>query len=182
VIDYPDTFAKFGASLVRTGKYDATKLVVPDALAFSTVPSNIPPQALEAARGTRGGSDMSTEAYKLFDQLWTKAGGVEHFSLDANSFDSTTLVVLAAAAAHSADAGAIAGKIHDVTKAGAPKFGPTKLGEALKAAWSGEPIDYVGVAGAFEFAANGDPTISRFDIYEYKGGKLDVIKQIDASK
>ena len=78
--------------------------------------------------------------------------------------------------------GAIAGKIHDVTRSGAPKFGPTKLGEALKAAWSGEPIDYVGVAGAFEFAANGDPTISRFDIYEYKGGKLDVIKQIDASK
>lgn len=182
VIDYPDTFAKFGASLVRTGKYDASKLVVPDALAFSTVPSNIPPQALEGARGTRGGSDMSTEAYKLFDQLWTKAGGVEHFALDANSFDSTTLVVLAAAAAHSADAGAIAAKIHDVTRSGAPKFGPTKLGEALKAAWSGEPIDYVGVAGAFEFAANGDPTISRFDIYEYKGGKLDVIKQIDASK
>ena len=87
VIDYPDTFAKFGASLVRTGKYDATKLVVPDALAFSTVPSNIPPQALEGARGTRGGSDMSTEAYKLFDQLWTKAGGVEHFALDANSFE-----------------------------------------------------------------------------------------------
>ena len=87
VIDYPDTFAKFGASLVRTGKYDASKLVVPDALAFSTVPSNIPPQALEGARGTRGGSDMSTEAYKLFDQLWTKAGGVEHFALDANSFE-----------------------------------------------------------------------------------------------
>ena len=87
VIDYPDTFAKFGASLVRTGKYDATKLVVPDALALSTVPSNIPPQALEGARGTRGGSDMSTEAYKLFDQLWTKAGGVEHFALDANSFE-----------------------------------------------------------------------------------------------
>lgn len=182
VIDYPDTFAKFGASLVRTGKYDATRLVVPDALAFSTVPSNIPPQALEGARGTRGGSDMSTEAYKLFDQLWAKAGGVEHFALDANSFDSTTLVVLAAAAAHSADAGAIAGKIHEVTKPGAPKFGPTKLGDALKAAWSGEAIDYVGVAGAFEFAANGDPTISRFDIYEYNGGKLDVIKQIDASK
>src|ERR1700685_4177320 len=116
VIDYPDTFAKFGASLVRTGKYDATKLVVPDALAFSTVPSNIPPQALEGARGTRGGSDVSTQAYKLFDQLWQKAGGAEHFSLDANSFDSTTLVVLAAAAAHSADAGALTGKIHDVTK------------------------------------------------------------------
>jgi hypothetical protein len=39
VIDYPDTFAKFGASLVRTGKYDATKLFVPDALAFQQYPA-----------------------------------------------------------------------------------------------------------------------------------------------
>jgi branched-chain amino acid transport system substrate-binding protein len=182
VIDYPDTFAKFGAALVRTGKYDATKLVVPDALAFSTVPTNIPPQALEGARGTRGGSDVSTEAYKLFDQLWQKAGGVEHFALDANSFDSATLVILAAAAAHSPDPAAIAAKIHDITKPGATKYSPTNLGEALKAVWGGQPIDYVGVAGAFEFAANGDPTISRFDIYEYKSGKLNVIKQIDAAK
>jgi branched-chain amino acid transport system substrate-binding protein len=182
VIDYPDTFAKFGASLVRTGKYDATKLVVSDALAFSTVPSNIPPQALEGARGTRGGSDTSTAAYKLFDQLWQKAGGVEHFSLDANSFDSTTLVILAAAAAHSADPAAITGKIYDIAKPGAPKFGPTNLGDALKAVWDGKAIDYVGIAGAFEFAPNGDPTISRFDIFQYKGGKLEVIKQIDASK
>src|SRR6202046_1333801 len=177
VIDYPDTFAKVGAALVRTGKFDPSKLVVPDALAFSTVPSNIPPQALEGARGTRGGSDTSTQAYKLFDDLWQKAGGAEHFSLDANSFDATTLVVLAAAEAHSADAAAVTGKIHDVTKPGAPKFDPTHLGDALKAAWGGQAIDYVGVAGAFEFAANGDPTISRFDIYEYKGGKLNVIKQ-----
>jgi ABC-type branched-subunit amino acid transport system substrate-binding protein len=182
VIDYPDTFAKFGASLVRTGKYDPTKLFVPDALALSTVPSNIPAPALEGAHGTRGGSDISTDAYKLFDELWRKAGGVEHFSLDANSFDATILVILAAAAAHSSDPAAITAKIRDVAKPGATKFGPTNLGEAMKAAWSGKPIDYVGVAGAFEFADNGDPTISRFDIYEYKAGKLDVIKQIDASK
>jgi ABC-type branched-subunit amino acid transport system substrate-binding protein len=182
VIDYPDTFAKLGAALVRTGKFDASKLVVPDALAFSTVPSNIPPQALEGARGTRGGSDTSTQAYKLFDDLWQKAGGVEHFALDANSFDSTTLAVLAAAAAKSADPAAIQSKIHSVTQPGAAKYSPTNLGDALKAVWAGQPIDYVGVAGAFEFAGNGDPTISRFDIFEYHDGKLNVIKQIDAAE
>jgi branched-chain amino acid transport system substrate-binding protein len=182
VIDYPDTFAKLGAALVRTGKFDASKLVVPDALAFSTVPSNVPAQALEGARGTRGGSDTSTQNYKLFDELWQKAGGVEHFALDANSFDSTTLVILAAAAAKSADPAAIESKIRSVTQPGAPKYSPTNLGEALKAVWAGQPIDYVGVAGAFEFAANGDPTISRFDIFEYRDGKLDVIKQIDAAE
>lgn len=182
VIDYPDTFAKVGAALVRTGKFDATKLFVPDALAFSTVPSSIPAQALEGARGTRGGSDTSTEAYALFDQLWQKAGGVEHFALDANSFDSTIVVVLAAAAAKSADPAAIQAKIRAVTQPGATKYSPNHLAEALKAAWSGQPIDYVGVAGAFEFGKNGDPTISRFDIFEYRGGKLSVVKQIDAAK
>src|SRR3954447_24815133 len=85
IIDYPDTYAKMGASLVRTGKFDATKLFVPDALAFSTVPSNIPKQAIEGARGTRGGTPAGTPGAKLFDDLWQKAGGAEHFSLDANS-------------------------------------------------------------------------------------------------
>jgi len=50
VIDYPDTFAKFGASLVRTGKYDATKLFVPDALALSTVPGHAGPCAQDVDR------------------------------------------------------------------------------------------------------------------------------------
>jgi branched-chain amino acid transport system substrate-binding protein len=182
IIDYPDTYAKMGASLVRTGKFDATKLFVPDALAFSTVPSNIPAQAIEGARGTRGGTPVGTDAAKLFDELWQKAGGVEHFALDANSFDSTTLCFLAAATAKSNDPGAITAQIRNVTSPGAPQFTLNTLADALKAVNSGQKINYVGVAGAFEFADNGDPTVSLFDIFEYKGGKPSVLKQIDAKK
>ena len=58
----------------------------------------------------------------------------------------------------------------------------TTLADALKAVNSGQKINYVGVAGAFEFADNGDPTVSLFDIFEYKGGKPTVLKQIDAKK
>ena len=36
------------------------------------------------------------------------------------------------------------------------------------------------MVGAFEFADNGDPTVSLFDIFEYQQGKLVVLKQIDA--
>ena len=50
---------------------------------------------------------MGTDSYKLFDSLWQKAGGAEHYSLDANSFDSTTLCFLAAAAGKSADPASI---------------------------------------------------------------------------
>jgi ABC-type branched-subunit amino acid transport system substrate-binding protein len=180
VIDYPDTYAKFGAALVRTGKFDATKLVVPDALAFTTVPSDIPAQAIEGARATRGGTPAGTDAAKMFEDLWQKAGGVEHFSLDANSFDSATICFLAATAAKSNDPGAIRDKIRDVATAGAPKFSVTNLSDALKAVSSGQKIDYVGVAGAFEFGPKGDPTVSLFDVIEYRGGKSSVVKQVDA--
>jgi branched-chain amino acid transport system substrate-binding protein len=180
IIDYPDTYAKLGAALVRTGKFDPTKAFVADALAFSTVPSNIPPQAIEGARGTRGGTPTDTDSYKLFDSLWQKAGGVEHYSLDANSFDSTTLCFLAAAAGKSADPASIASHIRDITSPGAPKYYLTNLADALKAVTAGQKIDYIGVAGAFEFAENGDPTVSLFDIFEYQKGKLVVLKQINA--
>jgi branched-chain amino acid transport system substrate-binding protein len=182
IIDYPDTYAKMGASLVRTGKFDATKLFVPDALAFSTVPSNIPKEAIEGARGTRGGTPTGTPAAKLFDDLWEKAGGAEHFSLDANSFDSVIICFLAAAAAKSADPAAVTAHVRDVAAPGAQQYGLTNLGDALKAVSAGQKINYVGVSGAFEFGDNGDPTISLFDIFQYKDGKLDVLKQIDAKK
>ena len=182
IIDYPDTYAKLGAALVRTGKFDASRAVVADALAFSTVPSNIPPQAIEAARGTRGATPTGTDTYKIFDDLWRKAGGAEHYALDANSFDSATLCFLAAAAARSSNPAAITAHVRAVTTPGAPKYYLSNLADALKAVDSGQKIDYIGVAGAFEFAENGDPTVSLFDIFEYQKGKLVVLKQIDAAK
>jgi ABC-type branched-subunit amino acid transport system substrate-binding protein len=182
VIDYPDTYAKFGAALVRTGKFDASKLVVADALAFTTVPSDIPAEAIEGGRATRGGTPAGTDAAKLFDDLWQKAGGVEHFSLDANSFDSTTICFLAAAAAKSSDPGAIRDHIRDVATAGAKQYSLNTLADALKAVSGGEKINYVGVAGAFEFNDVGDPSVSLFDVIEYHGGKGDVVKQVDANE
>ena len=94
--------------------------VVADAMAFTTVPSDIPAQAIDGARATRGGTPLGTNAAKLFEELWQKAGGVEHFSLDANSFDSTTICFLAAAAAKSGEPGAIRDHIRDIAMAGAP--------------------------------------------------------------
>src|SRR6516225_7128826 len=141
IIDYPDTYAKLGAALVRTGKFDPTKGFVADALALSTVPSNIPSQAIEGMRGTRGGTPTGTDAYKIFDDLWQKAGGVEHFSLDANSFDSTTLCFLAAAAAKSSSPAAVTDHVRAITTPGAPKYYLTTLADALKAVDSGQKID-----------------------------------------
>jgi ABC-type branched-subunit amino acid transport system substrate-binding protein len=182
VIDYPDTYAKFGAALVRTGKFDASKLFVADAMAFTTVPSDIPAEAIERARATRGGNPAGTEAAKLFDDLWQKAGGVEHYSLDANSFDSTTICFLAAAAAKSSDPATIRDHVRDVATPGAKQFSVNNLADALKAVSGGEKINYVGVAGAFEFNDKGDPSVSLFDVIEYQDGKASLVKQVDAKE
>jgi ABC-type branched-subunit amino acid transport system substrate-binding protein len=178
VIDYPETFAKLGAALVRTGKFDAKKLFVPDAMSFAKVPENIPAEALEGAYGVAAGSPQGTGAVKLFNKLWDQAGGVANTSLTANTFDAGILCFLAAVQANSTEPGAIRDKVRTVTQDGAPQFTIENLGEAVKAAASGKPIDYIGVSGAFRFLENGDPSTSLYDIFQYKGGKQTMIEQV----
>jgi ABC-type branched-subunit amino acid transport system substrate-binding protein len=178
VIDYPETFAKLGAALVRTGKFDAKKLFVPDAMSFAKVPENIPAEALEGAYGVAAGSPQGTGAVNLFNKLWDQAGGVANTSLTANTFDAGILCFLAAVQANSTEPGAIRDKVRTVTKEGAPQFTIENLGEAVKTAASGKPIDYIGVSGAFRFLDNGDPSTSLYDVFQYMEGKQTMIEQV----
>ena len=65
-----------------------------------------------------------------------------------------------------------------MTTDGAPQFSLETLADAVKAADGGKPIDFVGVSGAFRFAANGDPTSSLYDVFQYQGGKQVVLEQV----
>lgn len=179
VIDYPETYAKFGAALVRTGKFDAKKVFVADAMSFANVPENIPAEALEGAYGVAGGSPTGTDTYKLFNKLWDEAGGVANASYTANTFDAGILCFLAAVQAGSTEPGAIRDKIRSVTQDGAPQFTIANLSEAVKAAETGKPIDYVGVSGLFRFKDNGDPSTSLYDVFQYQGGKQVKVEQVN---
>jgi ABC-type branched-subunit amino acid transport system substrate-binding protein len=178
VIDYPESYAKLGAALVRTGKFDAKKVFVADALSFAKVPDNIPAEALEGAYGVAGGSPTGTGAYKLFNTLWDSAGGVANASFTANTFDAGILCFLASLQAGSTEPGAIRDKVRSVTQAGAPQFTLENLADAVKAAAAGKPIDYVGVTGLFRFKENGDPSTSIYDVFQYLGGKQVKVEQI----
>jgi ABC-type branched-subunit amino acid transport system substrate-binding protein len=178
VIDYPETYAKLGAALVRTGNFDAKKVFVADALSFANVPSNIPPEALEGAHGVAGGSPTGTGAFKLFNKLWDEAGGVANASYTSNSFDASILCFLSAVEAGSSEPGAIRDKIRSVTQEGAPQFTIENLADAVKTAAAGKPIDYVGVSGAFRFQDNGDPSSSLYDVFQYQGGKQVKVEQV----
>jgi len=181
VIDYPDTYSKLGAALVRTGKFDPKKLFVADALSFAKVPSSIPAEAIEGAHGVAGGSPKGTGAYHLFNKLWDAAGVVEIGSYASNTFDAGILCFLAAVRARSTDPDAIRNNVRGVTEYGAPQFTIENLAEAVKAAAMGDPIDYVGVSGSFHFAPNGDATAGLYDVFEYRAGNQVYLKQLNVS-
>ena len=52
ILDFPATYAKVGGALLRTGKFDATKLFVGGGQP-ATIPSTVPKDSMEGARGTR---------------------------------------------------------------------------------------------------------------------------------
>jgi ABC-type branched-subunit amino acid transport system substrate-binding protein len=180
VIDYPETYAKFGAALLRTGKFDAKKLFVPDAMAMSTVPANIPAASLEGARGVVAGSPKDSQAYKAFAKLWAEQGGAENAAFSANAFDAGIMCFLASVAANSSDPGAIRDKVRSITTEGAPKFTLETLADAIKATQAGQSIEYVGASGQIRFAENGDPVSGLFDVFTYKDGKRDIAGQVVA--
>jgi ABC-type branched-subunit amino acid transport system substrate-binding protein len=177
IVDYPDTFAKVGAALLRTGKFDAGKLFVPTTLALAEIPDDVPPRALEGARGVRIGSPSDTAHAKAFDRLFTEAPGAERGSLDANAFDAAILCVLAAVAAGSDDPGDIADQLPAVAGPPGRKLTYLELGDAIAALQGGEEIDYEGVSGPIDFDEAGDPVTQLFDFYTYRHGRLAVDRQ-----
>jgi ABC-type branched-subunit amino acid transport system substrate-binding protein len=177
VIDYPDTYSKLGAALLRTGGFDARKLFVPTTLALPRIPKEIPRAALEGAHGERVGSPSDTPQAKAFDDRYTRAGGAARGSLDTNAFDAGVLCFLASVAADSTKGEDIGKALTKVAGPPGRKFTFLQLADAVKALRAGEDIDYEGVSGPIDFDANGDPTTQLFDFYTYRGGALAVDRQ-----
>lgn len=175
IVDYPDTYAKLGAALLRTGRFDARKLLVPSTLALPEIPESIPARALEGARGVRVGSPSDTPQAKAFDKLMTDAGG--RGVLDSNAFDAGIVCALAAVAADSDDPGRIADELPAVAGAPGRKVTFLQLDEAMKALRAGEEVDYEGVSGPIDFDEHGDPTTQLFDFWVYQDGRLTVDRQ-----
>ena len=119
----------------------------------------------------RAGTPTSTERYKKFDELWQGAGGTEHYSLDVNEFDASLMCVLAAVAAKSSDPAAMQAQFRKISGAPGDKYDFTQLAAAMKALAAGQDIDFDGVSGPLDLAANGDPTTSLYDLFDYEKGR-----------
>ena len=74
ILDFPANYAKIGSALLRTGKFNGRKLFVAGGWP-STIPVFIPTASLEGARGTVAGSPTGTKACRRVRQAVREQAG-----------------------------------------------------------------------------------------------------------
>jgi ABC-type branched-subunit amino acid transport system substrate-binding protein len=183
IIDFPETFQRMGAALVRTGNYDASNLFTADGLAGDEIAEDIPEESLIGARGTRPATPEEGELSQAFNTLYTDADGPGRQTFDAQNFDATILCFLAAVAAGSAEGAEIQQQLTEVSGGEGDEFSYRQLPEAIRTLQEGNPINYQGVTGPIDFDDNGDPQAATYEVWQYdQDGKLEVQRQFEAEE
>jgi ABC-type branched-subunit amino acid transport system substrate-binding protein len=182
VIAFPDTYAKMGAALLRTGEFDAKRLFIAGGQP-TTIPEGVPPESLNGAVGTRPSVADDTDAAQAFDELFASTPGTKtRQTFEANNFDAVVLCALAAVAAGSSDGEEIAEHLKDVSGPPGPRYTYQQLGQAFKDLAAGKQVDYEGVGGSVDFDDVGDPSIAVYDAYEYVDDKLTVFDKVEVEE
>lgn len=171
IIDFPETFAKLGPALARTGNWEPSQTFITDGLSSTDLTELVGPEATDGMLGTAPGT-FSGNAPDSFDTLFKEAPGPARNLFDAPTFDNVILCYLGAVAAGSSDGDAIAESIVDVTAPGGTKYTFEQLPQAIEALENGEDIDYEGASGPVDWDEGGDLSRYIYDISEFKGGQL----------
>jgi ABC-type branched-subunit amino acid transport system substrate-binding protein len=177
IIDFPETYAKVGPALVRTGKWDVKKTFITDGLATADLPKDAGAAATEGLRGTTVGT-FTTPAGTAFEKLFKEAPGPKLSVYDAQNFDAVMVCYLTAVAAGSSDADKMKDEVSNVTGPPGEKYDYRQLPEIIKDLRDGKDIDYEGAAGPLDLGDNGDPTKWIYDIIRFKNGKLETVKKV----
>jgi branched-chain amino acid transport system substrate-binding protein len=171
IIDFPETFAKLGPALARTGTWEPSKTFITDGLSDSALTELVGPDIAEGMQGTAPGT-FSGNAPNAFDRLFEGAPGVPRNLFDANVFDNVVLCYLGAVAAGSTEGPEIAEALPDVTAPGGTRYTFEQLPQAVEALEKGEDIDYEGASGPIDWEENGDLSRYIYNISEFKGRDL----------
>jgi ABC-type branched-subunit amino acid transport system substrate-binding protein len=173
IIDFPDTFAKVGPALVRTGKWDAKKTFFTEAMYDEAVIETIGVDIMAGARGTAAKSiGVKSDSWKAKRKA-AKPDTKETF-VDASGYDATALLCLAAIHAKSTKASDISKSLRAVSGSNGGKNIPwTKMKAAIKAAAAGKDFAYQGAWTTAKFDENGDSSGALFRVFSIDAnGKL----------
>ena len=175
IIDFPETFNKVSAALVRTGSWDQNKTFITDGLIERPCRTCAGADVVEGLRGTAPGTPDTGEAIDAFDNLFTTSdpkdveaadvrcpelrrrdsllpgGGCRRVRRRAPTFGTTSP--------------AVSGPPGD-------KFTLEQMPETITALQNGEDIDYEGASGPIDLDENGDPQAALYSVNQFKGGEL----------
>jgi branched-chain amino acid transport system substrate-binding protein len=179
IIDFPETFQKYAASLVRTGKWDASRTFMTEALKNTTVLDAIG-NPVVGLRGTAA-SAAGGPAGASFAAYWKKnvTGAKPYTGFEGTALDAANVAFLAAVKACSSSPAKIKANLVAVSGAPGVKVTYLQLAKAVKLIRAGKDVDYEGAFSPVDFDPSGDIGSAVFEIWKYaSAGKIDTLKTV----
>jgi ABC-type branched-subunit amino acid transport system substrate-binding protein len=174
IIDFPETFAKVGPALVRSGRWDASKTFATDGLRDTELPQDVGRRATAGMRGTAPVPPKGSQAAEAFDRVFQERAkaGVERQTFDAHAFDAVILGFLAAVAADSSNPADLKDSMQAVSGPEGTAYTFEQLSDAITALANGDEIDYGGASGPIDWDENGDPTAATYELWRFENQKI----------
>jgi branched-chain amino acid transport system substrate-binding protein len=179
IIDFPETFAKYVPSLVRSGKWDAKRTFMTEALRNTDVLDKIGSPVV-GLRGTAA-SAAGGPAGKSFAAYWKKhvKGAKPYTGFEGTALDAANVAFLGAVRACSSSPARIKANLISVSGPPGVKVDYLHLGKAVQLLRTGKDVDYEGAFSPVDFDAKGDVSSAVFEIWKYaSAGKINTLKTI----
>ncbi len=169
IIDFPQTFQQFAPALVRTGKWDATKTLMTEALKDGPTLDGIG-QPVLGLSGTAA-SAAGGPAGNAFHALWNKdvKGAQPYTGFEGTAFDAANVAFLAAMQACSASPAKIRDNLISVSGPPGTKITFQQFGKAISLLQKHKEINYEGAFSPVDFDKNGDISSAVYEIWRYDG-------------
>jgi len=169
IIDFPQTFVKFAPSLVRTGKWDATKTLMTEALKDGPTLDGIGQPALGLS-GTAA-SAAGGPAGNAFHTLWNNdvKGAQPYTGFEGTAFDAANVAFLAAMRGCSASPAKIKNNLVAVSGPPGRKVTFLQMRQAISLLLAHKEINYEGAFSPVDFNPDGDISSAVYEIWRYDG-------------
>lgn len=130
---------------------------------------DLPAASLTGAKGTTPGPVLADNFQQRLNDVYSSefGGTLEDYSYAAESYDAVILIALAALAAGSSDAPAIATKLQEVSGGSGNGTKCTSFAECAQIIIDGGVADFDGASGPVTFDEAGDPTEATIGIFQY---------------
>jgi hypothetical protein len=169
IVDFPETFLKFAPALIRSGKWDAGKTLMTEALKDGKTLDSIG-QPVVGLSGTAA-SAAGGPAGNAFHAVWNKdvKGAQPWTGFEGTAFDAANTAFLAALRGCSASPATIKNNLIPVSGAPGKKVTFQQLSQAIVLIRQHKEIDYEGAFSPVDFDKNGDIGSAVYEIWQYNG-------------